>query len=109
MGFIDYVCCTPSLEASMKLASTRINQRTRGLRFESLESPLALTGLPLQPFTASLADYLAHPNSPGPVFQDAANDVAVQQTFAPNPAVHDAVCETFANQATPPAPGPLQG
>ncbi len=92
----------------MKLASTRIYQRTRGLRFESLEPRLALTGLPLQPFTASLADYLAHPNSPGPVFQDAAN-VAVQQTFAPNPAVHDAVCETFANQATPPAPGPLQG
>jgi len=94
----------------MKSASTRINQRTRDLRFESLESRLALTGLPFQPLAASLADYLAHTHSPGPVFQDVAKAVATaQQTFAPNPAAHDAVCETFANQATPPAPGPLQG
>jgi hypothetical protein len=86
----------------------KARRRSRSLRFESLESRLALTGLPL-PDLGSLDAYLALPPVMGPVMEQVAPVAipAASLTDSVDVAAIDTVLEQVV--AVPPGVGSLEG
>ena len=87
---------------------TKSFRRSRPLRFEPLESRLALTGLPLPEL--GLEAYLARPPVMGPVMEQvAAFEVPSANLDSADDATIDTLVQQLALAPVPPAVGPLEG
>lgn len=80
-------------------------RRSRGLRFEALESRLALTGLAEAISAGSLAEYLSQPAEPGPVIEEA----AVGGDPAASDPLLDELIDQVAMETLPPTVETLEG